>query len=92
MDGKVCYLEDPAAAADVFLFADDQLVDLVKADALYEVTRNTDAIIAANTPGSINAASYEGTLDDIIKRQIFAFRVSLLQFSWECAIFNAENR
>ena len=62
VDGKARYLEDPAAAADVFLFADDQLVDLVKADALYEVTRNTDAIIAANTPGSINAASYEGTL------------------------------
>ena len=61
-DGKTRYLEDPAAAADVFLFADDQLVDLVKADALYEVTRNTDAIIAANTPGSINAASYDGTL------------------------------
>lgn len=62
VDGKTRYLEDPAAAADVFLFADDQLVDLVKADALYEVTRNTDGIIAANTPGSINAASYEGTL------------------------------
>ena len=61
-DGKTRYLEDPAAAADVFLFADDQLVDLVKADALYEVTRNTDAIVAANTPGSIGAASYEGTL------------------------------
>ena len=62
VDGKARYLEDPAAAADVFLFADDQLVDLVKADALYEVTRNTDAIIAANTPGSIRAASYDGTL------------------------------
>ncbi len=62
VDGKTRYLEDPAAAADVFLFADDQLIDLVKADALYEVTRNTDAIVAANTPGSINAASYEGTL------------------------------
>ena len=62
VDGKARYLEDPAAAADVFLFADDQLVDLVKADALYEVTRNTDAIIAANTPGSINAATYDGTL------------------------------
>ena len=62
VDGKARYLEDPAAAADVVLFADDQLVDLVKADALYEVTRNTDVIIAANTPGSINAATYEGTL------------------------------
>ena len=62
VDGKSRYLEDPAAAADVFVFADDQLIDLVKADALYEVTRNTDAIIAANTAGSINAASYDGVL------------------------------
>ena len=62
VDGKSRYLEDPAAAADVFLFADDQLIDLVKADALYEVTRNTDAIVAANTAGSINAASYGGVL------------------------------
>ncbi len=62
VDGKTRYLEDPAAAADVFLFADDQLVDLVKADALYEVTRNKDAIVAANAPGSIGAATYEGTL------------------------------
>lgn len=62
VDGKTRYLEDPAAAADVFLFADDQLVDLVKADALYEVTRNKDAVVAANTPGSIGAATYEGAL------------------------------
>lgn len=33
-DAKARYLEDPAAAADVFTFPDDQLVDLVKADAL----------------------------------------------------------
>ncbi len=62
VDGSARYLEDPAAAADVFLFADDQLIDLVKADALYEVTRNTEAIKSANTAGSVNAASYEGTL------------------------------
>ena len=62
VDGKTRYLEDPAAAADVFLFADDQLNDLVKADALYEVTRNTDAIVAANTPASIKAATYDGVL------------------------------
>lgn len=62
VDGSARYLEDPAAAADVFLFADDQLIDLVKADALYEVTRNTDAIVAANNAGSISAATYEGVL------------------------------
>lgn len=61
VDGKTRYLEDPAAA-DVFLFADDQLIGLVKADALYEVTYNKDAVVAANTLGSIGAATYEDTL------------------------------
>jgi len=61
-DAKTRYLEDPAAAADVFAFANDQLIDLVNADALYEVTRNKDAIVAANTAGSIESA----TLDDVL--------------------------
>lgn len=61
-DAKARYLEDPAAAADVFTFPDDQLVDLVKADALYEVTNNRDAIVAANAAGSIQAASINGVL------------------------------
>ena len=56
-DAKTRYLEDPAVAADVFAFASDQLLDLVKADALYEVTINKDAIVAANLPGSIDAAT-----------------------------------
>lgn len=56
-DTKARYLEDPAAAADVFSFANDQLYDLVNAGALYEVTRNLDAIKAANLAGSIEAAS-----------------------------------
>lgn len=61
-DAKARYLEDPAAAADVFAFANDQLIDLVNADALYEVTRNLDAVIAANSAGSIESA----TLNDIL--------------------------
>lgn len=61
-DARVRYLEDPAAAADVFAFANDQLMDLVNADALYEVTRNLDEIIAANSAGSIESAM----LDDIL--------------------------
>ena len=61
-DAKTRYLEDPAAAADVFSYPDDQIIDLVNADALYEVTRDLDAIIAANTPGSIQAASVNGVL------------------------------
>lgn len=56
-DARARYLEDPSAAADVFAFANDQLYDLVGAGALYEVTLNKDAIIAANGAGSIEAAS-----------------------------------
>jgi Maltose-binding periplasmic proteins/domains len=56
-DAKARYLEDPSAAADVFAFANDQLYDLVSAGALYEVTLNKDAIIAANGAGSIEAST-----------------------------------
>ncbi|MBQ9987355.1 MAG: extracellular solute-binding protein [Erysipelotrichales bacterium] len=59
-DAKTKYFEDPAAAADVFAFANDQLKDLVAGGALYEVTRNKDAIVAANGAGSVGSA----TLDD----------------------------
>lgn len=61
-DAKTKYLEDPAAAADVFAFANDQLYDLVNAGGLYEVTRNKDAIIAENLPGSVDAATKDGKL------------------------------
>ena len=61
-DASARYLEDPAAAADVFMYPDDQLIRLAQADALYEVTRNHDAIVAANSQGSVNAATYQGTL------------------------------
>ena len=56
-DAKTKYLEDPAAAADVFAFANDQLTDLVNAGALAEVTRNKADIVARNGEGSIGAAS-----------------------------------
>lgn len=61
-DAKTKYLEDPAAAADVFAFANDQILDLVNAGGLYEVTRNKDAIISANSEGSIDAATVNGKL------------------------------
>ncbi len=61
-DASARYLEDPAAAADVFVFPDDQLIRLAQADALYEVTRNHEAIVAANSQGSVNAATYKGAL------------------------------
>ena len=61
-DAKKKVLEDPAAAADVFEFANDQITDLVKAGALYEVTRNKANIVAANLPSSIDAATVGGKL------------------------------
>ncbi|MHB1453745.1 MAG: extracellular solute-binding protein [Saccharofermentanales bacterium] len=61
-DAKAKVLEDPAAAADVFQFANDQIGDLVTAGALYEVTRNKAEIIAANMPGSIEASTIGGKL------------------------------
>lgn len=61
-DAKTKYLEDPAAAADVFAFANDQLYDLVNAGGLYEVTRNKDAIISANVEGAVDAATKDDKL------------------------------
>ena len=61
-DAKTRYLEDPAQAADVFAFANDQLIDLVNADALYEVTIDKDAIIAANGAGAIESATLNDEL------------------------------
>ncbi|MCL2664272.1 MAG: extracellular solute-binding protein [Defluviitaleaceae bacterium] len=61
-DLKSRYLEDPEAAADVFAFPNDQLYDLVNAGALYEITLNKAAIIAANGPGSVEAASVGNSL------------------------------
>lgn len=61
-DAQARYIEDPAAAADVFSYPDDQLMTLVQADALYEVTRDVDEVKSANAPGSIDAASYNGVL------------------------------
>ncbi len=61
-DARARFLEDPAAAADVFSFANDQILDLVNAGALYEVTRNKDAITSANMASSIEAATVNGKL------------------------------
>lgn len=56
-DARARFLEDPAAAADVFAFPNDQIYDLVNAGALYEITLNKADIVAANGAGSIEAAS-----------------------------------
>ncbi|NTW95745.1 MAG: extracellular solute-binding protein [Erysipelotrichaceae bacterium] len=61
-DAKTKYLEDPEAAADVFSFPNDQISGLVDAGALYEVTLNKAAIIAANVAGSIDVSTVGGKL------------------------------
>lgn len=61
-EAKKSILEDPEAAADVFQFANDQIVDLVNAGALYEVTRNKADITAANMDSSIEASTVDGKL------------------------------
>ncbi len=61
-DAKTKYLEDPAAAADIFAFANDQIIGLVEAGALYKVTRNADDIKSRNSAGSIEGASVDGQL------------------------------
>ena len=50
-------LTDPTAAADVFTFADDQFNSLYNAGALQQVVIDPEAVIAANTPGSVAAAT-----------------------------------
>ena len=62
---KDTILTDVEAAADVYSFAGDQLVDLVNAGALQEVSIDTQAVIDAcggNDAGSVQAASKDGKL------------------------------
>jgi arabinogalactan oligomer / maltooligosaccharide transport system substrate-binding protein len=61
-DAKTKYLEDPEAAADVFSFPNDQISGFVDAGALYEVTLNKAAIVAANVAGSIGVSTVGGKL------------------------------
>jgi arabinogalactan oligomer/maltooligosaccharide transport system substrate-binding protein len=61
-DARTKYLEDPEAAADVFAFPNDQVMDLVNAGALYEVTINNDAIVAANIQSAVDSATVDGKL------------------------------
>lgn len=69
---KDTILTDVEAAADVYAFASDQLVDLVKAGAIQDLSQMDAAlqnyagksiadVQAANAPGSVEAATYNGT-------------------------------
>jgi len=59
---KDTILTDVQAAADVFAFPDDQLMELYLAGVLQEVLLNTNDIIAANAAGSVEAATVDGKL------------------------------
>lgn len=62
-DAKDRILEDVEAAADVFVFADDQLNDLVTAGALQSVEATfTYDPSETNTSSTVEAASQNGTL------------------------------
>jgi len=55
-------LVDPQAAADVFAFPDDQLMQLYLAGVLQENVMNADEVIAANADGAVRAAMVNGQL------------------------------
>jgi len=61
-DAYKTYSEDPAAAADVFFFPNDQLRDFVNAGGLYEVTRGKSDIVSRNIDSAVDAATLDGKL------------------------------
>lgn len=58
---KDTILADPEAAPDVFAFANDQIVDLVKAGVLQEV-QDTETISNENVESSVESATVDGKL------------------------------
>lgn len=62
---KETVLANPAAAADIYAFADDQFRELYNAGALLEVTLDADTVIAENggaDNGAIRSATVDGKL------------------------------
>ena len=58
---KDAVMADPTAAADVYAFADDQLIELINAKGLMEVsTAYTYDVASENSASSIAAATYNG--------------------------------
>lgn len=65
LTSKETMLSNPAAAADIYVFADDQFEALRQEEALLEITEDTEEIIAANggaDNGACRAAMYDGKL------------------------------
>lgn len=61
-DAKTELLKDASAAADVFDFASDQVMELQAANALYRITKNKDEIVENNLDTAIQAASVDSEL------------------------------
>ena len=58
---KDAVMADPTAAADVYAFADDQLIELINVKGLTEVsTAYTYDVASENSASSIAAATYNG--------------------------------
>lgn len=60
-DAKTNVATDPEAAADVYMYANDQIPDLLKANALAELGGDTvDAIKKNNPAQTVNTVTYDG--------------------------------
>lgn len=62
-DAKTMVATDPGAAADVFMFANDQIPDLLKANALAELGGTTlEAIKKNNNETTVNTVTYNNAV------------------------------
>ena len=62
-DAKTNIGTDPSAGADVYLFANDQIPDLLKAGGIAELGGSTlDAVKANNSETTVNTVTYEGAV------------------------------
>ena len=62
-DAKTNIGTDPSAGADVYLYANDQIPDLLKAGGIAEFGGSTlDAIKANNSETTVNTVTYEGAV------------------------------
>ena len=62
-DAKTNVTTDPAAAADVYMYANDQIPDLLKAGAIAELGGSTlDTIKKNNSATTVNTVTYDGAV------------------------------
>ena len=62
-DAKTNVTTDPAAAADVYMYANGQIPDLLKAGAIAEIGgKNLETIKVNNSETTVNTVTYEGSV------------------------------